>query len=109
VIYSISPLLGREDLYINGQLADSNVSTLAIRESDLPIIIGADIMTYQQNDYWRFFQGYIDDVLIYNRALSESEIQAIYNAPNPVPEPSIMILLGISIASVVGLRKWWKE
>jgi hypothetical protein len=26
-----------------------------------------------------------------------------------VPEPSIMILLGISMASVVGLRRWWKE
>jgi hypothetical protein len=26
-----------------------------------------------------------------------------------VPEPSLMVLLGISIASVVGLRRWWKD
>jgi hypothetical protein len=26
-----------------------------------------------------------------------------------VPEPGILILLGISMASVVGLRRWWKE
>ena len=26
-----------------------------------------------------------------------------------VPEPGILILLGISMASIVGLRRWWKE
>jgi len=26
-----------------------------------------------------------------------------------VPEPGILILLGISMASVVGLRRWWKD
>ena len=27
----------------------------------------------------------------------------------PVPEPSLMVLLGISVLSLAGLRKWWKE
>jgi hypothetical protein len=27
----------------------------------------------------------------------------------PVPEPSLMVLLGISVISLVGLRRWWKE
>jgi hypothetical protein len=27
----------------------------------------------------------------------------------PVPEPGILILLGISMASIAGLRRWWKE
>ena len=26
-----------------------------------------------------------------------------------VPEPSLMVLLGISMMSIVGLRRWWKE
>ena len=109
VIYSISPLLGTENLYINGHIVDSKSSTEPIRDCDLPIIIGADIKTYQQNDYWRFFQGYIDDVLIYNRALSESEIQAIYNAPNPVPEPSTMILLGAGLIGFAGVRRKFRK
>lgn len=29
--------------------------------------------------------------------------------PASVPEPSLMVLLGISIASVFGLRRWWKD
>jgi len=27
----------------------------------------------------------------------------------PVPEPGILILLGISMASIAGLRRWWKD
>jgi probable HAF family extracellular repeat protein len=27
----------------------------------------------------------------------------------PVPEPSLMVLLGISVLSLAGLRRWWKE
>ena len=27
----------------------------------------------------------------------------------PVPEPSIMVLLGISMMSLAGLRRWWKD
>ena len=29
--------------------------------------------------------------------------------PLPVPEPSLMVLLGISVMSLVGLKRWWKE
>jgi hypothetical protein len=31
------------------------------------------------------------------------------SATTKVPEPSVMILLSISIMSVVGLRRWWKD
>ena len=27
----------------------------------------------------------------------------------PVPEPSLMVLLGISAMGLVGLRRWWKN
>jgi len=27
----------------------------------------------------------------------------------PTPEPSLMVLLGISMASIAGLKRWWKE
>jgi hypothetical protein len=32
---------------------------------------------------WSYFQGCIDDLRIYSRALSESEILALYNEPTP--------------------------
>jgi hypothetical protein len=76
-------------LYINGVLDNSTlfkyfsngtnleVSTLTnslIDTNNIPVTIGA---SYYNADY---LNGSIDDVLIYNRALSLNEIQAYYNA-----------------------------
>lgn len=85
VTYVISPKLGNESLYINGKLESTKTASENIRTSDLPIIIGADIFTYQQNNYYRFFQGDIDDVRIYNRALSQEEVQALFDQGSTPP------------------------
>ncbi len=34
--------------------------------------------------YNRYFNGTIDDVRVYNRALSSNEVTALYNQPDPV-------------------------
>lgn len=36
---------------------------------------------------WSFFEGSIDDLRFYGRALSDSEIVALYNEPNPAAKP----------------------
>ena len=36
---------------------------------------------------WSFFQGRIDDLRIYNRALTEEEILALYNEKDPFEKP----------------------
>ena len=48
----------------------------------LPLTIGAEYHnpTSSTNDYDRFFGGEVDEIGVYNRALSEAEIQSIYNA-----------------------------
>jgi hypothetical protein len=33
----------------------------------------------------------------------------VYTGTTPVPEPGILILLGLSMVSIAGLRRWWKE
>jgi hypothetical protein len=32
-----------------------------------------------------------------------------FNIEGSVPEPSLIVLLGISMMSVAGLRRWWRE
>ncbi len=77
-VFTISPITREERLYFNGQRVDLKSRRTPLRECDLPITIGADIQTYQVNNYWRFLDGAIDDVRIYNRVLSEMEIQKLY-------------------------------
>ncbi len=69
-------------LYINGKLIDSTIGTLG------------DITTYAfkignsgENPLW---QGYIDDIRIYNRALSESEIDSLYHENGWDPQVTLV-------------------
>jgi hypothetical protein len=58
-------------LYINGQLVNSNTKTGVICNSTNPIYIGAEVTN---GTLWRFFNGKIDDIRIYNRVLTQTEI-----------------------------------
>jgi hypothetical protein len=62
------------NLYINGVLDNQKAQSGTIKATTNPFIIGS---TYTGAGYK--FKGIIDEVLIYNRALSEDEIKAIYN------------------------------
>ncbi len=57
-------------LYIDGVLDVSNTSSGSIATSDDPVIIGSNY----QGIPTRFFDGSIDDVIIWDRALSQTEI-----------------------------------
>ncbi|KHE93216.1 MAG: PEP-CTERM sorting domain-containing protein [Candidatus Scalindua rubra] len=47
--------------------------------------------------------GHVDEVGIWNHALSDSEVSALYqNATSPVPEPATIALLGIDLAGFAG-------
>jgi hypothetical protein len=64
------------DLYFNGELIDSDV-TPKINNINNPAVteIGA---RYKRGAICAFWRGKIDDVRIYNRALSEAEVKALY-------------------------------
>jgi hypothetical protein len=68
-------------LYVNGTLVRTVARTGAVLETDGPLHIGG-------NEVWggEWFAGLIDEVRIYNRALSASEIQADMNG-STLPEP----------------------
>jgi hypothetical protein len=69
------------DIYINGQLANgqSNISptVTAPFTTTEPLLIGAGDLGSDTRD---FFNGKIDEVELFNRALTASDIQTIYNA-----------------------------
>jgi hypothetical protein len=64
------------NLYVNGSLAASG-SAFAVTPNNYSLLIGA----YQRNGVKeQFFIGQIDEAQIFRRALSVSEVQALYSA-----------------------------
>ena len=73
-------------LYVNGILVASAGQSGAILASSNPLQIGGDSI------YGQYFEGLIDEVRVYNRALSQSEIQSDMNTPigfNPTPPANL--------------------
>jgi hypothetical protein len=68
--------------YINGQLEDEEVWTVG------PVLIGkAAIGMWRDNG--RFFDGFMDDIRIYNYAMDEEEAEGLYVSPYASePEPA---------------------
>lgn len=61
--------------YINGLLVASSPETSAITTSTNPLFIGGDQTQGQ------YFNGLIDEVRVYNVALTQGQIQADMNTP----------------------------
>ena len=64
-------------LYINGIEESSLAASISIATNSLPLSIGAQI------DGTRFFQGALDQVRVYNRALSAEEIAGLVGGSLP--------------------------
>ncbi|MDT5155764.1 MAG: hypothetical protein QOH51_121 [Acidobacteriota bacterium] len=95
-------------VYVNGSATCTQLSG-SIRTNSNTLKIGGDLYN------GRFFKGEIDELSIYNRALSASELQAIFNAGSagkckpqvsPLKRPLIFIpgLMGSSLDSDSTIR-----
>jgi hypothetical protein len=63
-------------LYMDGVLLDSTLTTLTIPASTQPLFIGRGMPSSSTP---RFFNGLIDDVSLYNKAISQTEVTQLYN------------------------------
>ncbi|NIP25986.1 MAG: hypothetical protein GWN67_16725 [Phycisphaerae bacterium] len=87
-------------IYGNGELKDTQANTLSdlVTSDDYPVRIGSD-----NGDGW-FFDGLIDEVAIYNRALSAEEVEQIYE---PVPKPLFADAAGGDYHLKSGRGRYW--
>jgi hypothetical protein len=86
-------------IYVNGTEQRSITLTGDINHSlsDNSLRIGQWGFDDGSYVYWRAFRGYLDDVRIYNTAISPANVASIYNSGN-----------GSVTAVAAGLVGWWK-
>ena len=89
-------------IYINGSLSAQKIwNSAAITDYSNGFIpeIGGN-----SGALWDPFAGVIDDVRIYNRALTASEVSNLYAAES-VPEPSALSLLAVGLGGLAMMRR----
>jgi len=91
-------------LYVNGSLASQTSTTLTpLTVLDPGSDPGIGIGNTQGTQYDFNFNGYVDEISLYSRALSSSEIQAIVSQ---VPEPGSAALVSLGlIGALLRLRR----
>jgi hypothetical protein len=88
------------NVFINGLLVNGdNYSYAGGFNNDLPLIFGRDASGYTE-----FSNGLLDDIAIYNRALSQEEITALYTG-EPVSPPAACTPLPANLQE--GLVGYW--
>jgi hypothetical protein len=71
-------------LYINGTLASSGAKTGKLGYTDSSLRIGLGI----PGNSLQYFKGWIDDVRIYNRAITPAEVSTLYSNTTALENPS---------------------
>jgi len=92
-------------LFVDGSLVNtaSLIGLTSITDSGSPLEIGR-IFRCDFGSPIYYFDGSIDDVFIYNRALSISEVNSLYTGTSPVPVPSTILFFGSGIMGLAGTR-----
>jgi hypothetical protein len=66
-----------ETLYVDGAVVSTASNTTAIGYDANPVLIGAEV---ENSSVLYFFPGLVDELTLYSRALSQSEIQTVFGA-----------------------------
>ncbi len=108
-------------LYKNGELISEMEGNFAIAD-DEPLYIGRK----STDEPYFYYRGLIDDIRLYNRALREGEIIALFreNGWSPVPEPDLPrqeeralpvldsvedVLMPVSVQHIDAAAAWYEE
>ena len=81
VVFTLDDVADTRKMYVDGNLVATGSYTSSIPYDGNPVLIGAAI----ENGNLDFpFHGSLDDVMIFNRAISDAEVNTLFNNGSPV-------------------------
>ncbi len=87
VVFTFAGAGQAQSIFLDGKLLSKNIASDSVVYDNSPWTIGAQFES-QKLSY--FFDGNIDDVRIYNRALSDAEVKALYDYESTPPDNSFI-------------------
>jgi hypothetical protein len=84
--------------YLNGNNIGNNTFAGTFPDPNAPLMFGQAEGSFK-------FDGLMDDVVLYNRALTESEVQTLATIAPSVPEPETYLLMGVGLLSLLAAHK----
>lgn len=99
---------GTYNLYVNGELdgtgtqfTPGGVPKVINTNSNTPLRIGAQAGT---GSFGRYFDGWIDEVAVFNTALTGEELMGLYRTAT-IPEPSTALLAAMGLLWLLARRR----
>ena len=93
VVYTFNGTTAK--IYINDTLSLTTQENFTTFSSTSPLYLGS----FGNSSFPYWFNGVLDDIRIYNRAIDSSEVTALYTAPNPVQTSTKPLTLNDSLVA----------
>jgi hypothetical protein len=103
------------ELFYDNMLIGREINSNIFQDSNYPLVVGR---RNPEMSYAKPLDGELDEIAIWNRALTGHEIAMLYNdgsgyeipmGCHPVPEPATMLLLASGLVGLAGLRKKFRH
>ena len=85
-VFTFDSTTGNYVFYVNGQPIGQGINNFAVQSNSMPLYLGAQF-NGASPDY--YFQGAMDNMRIYNRVLSSSEVAQLYTYESTYPSLQI--------------------
>ena len=91
----VTRALNKLSLYVNGRLVQTNLTTKRVDiDNSAPLTLSKSPCIGTTD---RKFLGYVDELRIYERAINDAEVAALYSSPDRIANRDTIVFLGSSV------------